>query len=148
MRISRIGNIFSKKDNKVFVSPKTKEGVQKLLEEMRSQTQYKLNAKKTNWQSNILAGVSTGRAKFTDEKLFTDSNMRYDCSLSVGKKNILLIDSSTGEVVGHKTGYFTTLRGLIQKAEVYVSKLLENFNNHEAVEKHTFWVAGFTQKRI
>ena len=138
---------------KIIMSESAKNNAQKLLEMMNNKTIYVENEAGTGWRAEILASLSMGdKIKFTDNRMFVrpvkkiDKDTKYaDCSIAIGK-NRLDINSQTGEIMGYEKGFFTALKSLIAKAEIYISDILSNFSDKTIVKQNTFPIAGFTQK--
>ena len=147
MQIGSISNINF--ESKYFLSDDAKEGANALLIMMKKSTVHRKNSARSGWSTEILSSLNMDKnIKFTNARLFTrlTGNPELDktipdCSLKIGK-NQLNINITTGEVVSHKTGFFTSMNNLIAKAESCIKKFLDNFNNPDIVKKNTFETGG------
>lgn len=153
MQINSVTNINFEAKKHVFISNQAKENAHLLLQKMNSRTTYKENSAHTGFESQILSSISTNKnVKFTDARIFLQpEQLRYnntpDCTLHIGK-NYLNINSKTGEVVSYKRGFLMSLSSFISKAESCLNNFLINFDNPDVVKKHTFGIAGFTEKGL
>ncbi len=109
---------------------------------MKKSTKYKQDGADNRWNSDILASISLGKKiKFSDYRIYIQSKKipekACDCSLHIGK-NIININSATGQITGYETGIFMGLSKLISKAEKYIKTFVDNFDNPNVVTKNTF----------
>ena len=137
---------------KIYVSSSSQGDIQNLLQKMKLCSKYSENAARTKWQSEELASVEiAGNVKFIDNSLFLQSSQKCgkypDCSVEMGNDR-LDIDSTTGEVIGYRKGFFTGLRNFIIRAENGISAILSNFDNPEKVKKNTIPLCGYTKKGL
>lgn len=154
MQINQVSNVkFQAKE--YYISKQARENAQKLLQEMNKSTKYKENSAHTGWNADLLSTISTDKnVKFTDTRYFIQpidkpqENIEMaDFTIQIGK-NYLSVNSTTGKILRHKTGMFTSLNRVISKAENYINYLLENFKDSKLVKKQRFCIAGFTQKGL
>ena len=136
-------------NSKYYISNDAKETANALLYRMKKDTVHKKDPKTSNWCTEILSTLSMGKVQFTHTALYNPhtgnpkiSKNFPDCTLKVGK-NFLNINIKTGEVLSYNTGVFTSLSGLISKADKYMKDLLDNFNNPDIVKKNTFKTGGY-----
>ena len=151
MQINQISYINFESAKKRFVSQEMRANTQKLLDMMNKKTEYSENKQGTAFTSNILASLSMGKkVRFIDNRVFivpTNNKIKDvpDCTLKIGKK-FINFNSESGEIFKYETGTFTSLRGLLSKAEKYIEELLNNFDRSDVVAHNRFGIKGFTQK--
>lgn len=136
-------------ESKYHISADAIEDANALLYMMKKNTVHKKNPKTSGWSTELLSSLKMGKVKFTNAALFVPptanpelSKNIPDCILQVGK-NLLNINSKTGEVISYKIGVFTSLKCFISKADKYIRELLNNFNNTDVVKKTTFETGGY-----
>ena len=131
----------------ISIQEKTK----KLLYEMNHQTTFSLNADKTETLSNVLSSLNiTDKYRFVDNRFYImpleEPQKHYcDCTLQIGK-TLLNINSSTGEIVSYKKGFFKTWKSILSEAENLMKIFLQNINNPEVVKKDFIPILNYTKK--
>ena len=124
-----------------------------LLKMMSSENVIKENADGTKYTADILLSISIDKAKFTDEKIFQTKTAKTliknpTYTFRLGKKNVLLIDTETGEILGYSLSFFKTLSGLLSQFEKTLNSMIYNFDNDSVVKKHFLPLAGYTKKGL
>ncbi len=144
-----MNNILHPRFGKYHISKQTTENTQKLLRMMNRSTKYDINEAGTSFESDILSSINMGKVRFSDIRMYitpvreAEKNIS-DCTLEIGK-NLLVINSTTGEITAHRIGWLTSWKYLKYRAESAIKQMVENFNNPDVVQKKSFKIAGFTK---
>ena len=135
-----------------YISPKARANAETLLKMMKKNTSHKFNPISSEWHTEILSSLNMkDKIKFSNARLFTRSTTEQienktvpDCTLIIGK-NILNINSETGQILSYKTGIFSSINGVIRKANKYINDFMDNFNNTNVVKRNTFKTGGYIE---
>ncbi len=132
-----------------------KNNLQKLLYRMNHDTKYNENSAGTTFTSNILSSVNIqyDKAVFSDCRYLyrpTDKIIRCkspDCAIQMGK-NIVHMNSSTGEVFPINKSLFKSWKKVLNDAYNYIKIAIENYDNIDIIAKNSFSIRGFTKKGL